>query len=132
MSKILFLNDKSVIVDIVDELHYVAINPTTGVKYLCGGEDKKNAKGIIGSNGNILNLASAVFAPDDRDVAYVRGVTEVPDYVEALKYTWNKDDGFALYDGTVSRTASELTADVSDNQSAINDLADAVADIIGA
>lgn len=111
----------------MDEARYVRRNERTGIRYLCADKD---AQGVIGSDGRILNMASAVFSPDDRDVARVAGVNEIPDEVKALEYTWTRENGFQKYDGTIAQTNAELTDSVNDVKSAQEATDQAVQDML--
>lgn len=100
------VNVARVVIDVTDECKFVGKNEKTGKKVIV--LKKKDALGVIGSDGNVKQLSSVSITDDFYNVADVIPCDVVPADYTPGKYIYN-DGKFEEYEGLPPKNTKELT-----------------------
>jgi len=100
------VNTGRIVIDVTDECKFVGKNERTGKKVIV--LRKKDALGVIGSDGNVKQLASSAIADDFYNVSDVIPCDIIPSDYEPGKYIYNAGK-FEKYEGTIPKNTKQLT-----------------------
>lgn len=84
--KYLLLNRNNIVVDILDNIRYTKLQPSSGIVIAC---DKKEGTGVIGSDANTLYTLIQSDTKNDENAVYVLPLEKVPSMVIANKTILN-------------------------------------------
>ena len=99
------VNVARVVIDVTDECKFVGKNKKTGKKIIAL---KKDALGVIGSDGNVKQFVSSAITEDFYNVADVVPCDVIPSDYEPGKYIYNSGK-FERYEWTIPKNTKQLT-----------------------
>ena len=100
------VNVARIVIDVTDECKFVGRNEKTGKKIIV--PRKRDALGVIGSDGNVKQLVSSAIVDDFYNVSDVISCDVVPSDYEPGKYVYNAGK-FERYEGTIPKSTKQLT-----------------------
>lgn len=100
------VNTARVVIDVTSDYKLVGKNEKTGKKIIV--TKKKDALGVIGSDGNVKQLSATAITEDFYNVSDVIPCDVIPSDYEPGKYVYNAGK-FEKYEGTIPKNTKQLT-----------------------